>query len=217
MSVVPASAHAQTSGTVSLVSDYRYRGVSLSDGKPAAQLGLAYDDASGWYAGVFASTIRFASPDSRGAQTQLYAGYAHRIAPGITIEGGADYAVYSVGRSYEYPEIYVGFTLDNVSGRLFYATRHFAGSGDTFYAELNGATPLGERMRLVAHAGALRNPVEDPYYPPPRFVFDGRAGIAFDVDRFVVQIAWVGVSSTGAYPMSGARRHTAVLSVSLAF
>src|SRR6266508_589758 len=55
-------AAAQISGTVNLVSDYRYRGTSLSDDKPAAQLGLTYDDASGWYAGLSASTVRYAEP-----------------------------------------------------------------------------------------------------------------------------------------------------------
>jgi uncharacterized protein (TIGR02001 family) len=56
------SATAQLSGTLSAVSDYRYRGVTFSDRRPAAQAGLAYDDPSGWYAGAFGSTVRLGSP-----------------------------------------------------------------------------------------------------------------------------------------------------------
>jgi uncharacterized protein (TIGR02001 family) len=210
-------AASQVSGTVSVVSDYRYRGVSFSDDKPAAQLGLTYDDASGLYAGLFASTIRFASPPSRGAQTIFFAGYAQRTASGLTFEAGADCGIFFLGTTYRYPEVYVGMASDNVSARLYYASRYYLGDADTIYAELNGTLPLSDRVRLIAHAGALRNR-SDNAYAPADLVFDGRAGIAFDVDRVNVQLAWVGLSSNGAYPIAGTtRRHTAVLSLSIAF
>jgi len=210
-------AAAQVSGTVSVVSDYRYRGVSFSDDKPAAQLGLTYDDASGLYAGLFVSTIRFASPPSRGAQTIFFAGYAQRTASGLTLEAGADCGVFFLGTTYRYPEVYVGVASDNVSARLYYASRYYVGDADTLYAELNGTMPLGDRVRLIAHAGALRSRADNAYALTD-FVFDGRAGIAFDIDKVNVQLAWVGLSSNGAYPIAGTtRRHTAVLSVSMAF
>lgn len=44
-------------GTVGLVSDYRYRGYSLSDGDPALQAGLTLSHSSGFYGDVFASSI----------------------------------------------------------------------------------------------------------------------------------------------------------------
>src|SRR3954462_13454357 len=59
---VAGSAAAQLSGTVAGVTDYRYRGVTFSDRRPAAQAGLTYDDASGWYAGAFGSTVRLDPP-----------------------------------------------------------------------------------------------------------------------------------------------------------
>ncbi len=205
------------SGTVSVVSDYRYRGVSFSDDKPAAQLGLTYDDASGLYAGLFASTVRFASPPSRGAQTILFAGYAQRTPSGLTFEAGADCGVFFLGRSYRYPEAYVGVASDNVSARLYYASRYYFGDADTLYAEVNGTMPISDRVRLIAHAGALRSRPGSGYAFPD-VIFDGRAGVAIDIDKFNVQLAWNGLSSNGAYPIAGtARRHTAVLSVSVAF
>jgi uncharacterized protein (TIGR02001 family) len=213
---VPVAA-AQVSGTVSVVSDYRYRGVSFSDDKPAAQLGLNYDDPSGLYFGLFASTIRFASPPNSGAQTIVYAGYAHRTASGLTFEAGADCGVFFLGRSYRYPEVYVAIAADNVSARLSYASRYYFGDADTFYAEVNGTMPLADRVRLVAHVGALRSD-SNGQYESPGVIFDGRAGVAVGFDAFTVQLAWVGVSSNAAYPIAGTtRRHTAVLSVSVAF
>ncbi len=47
-------AHAQFSGAVSLQSDYRYRGISLTERQPVVSLDLAYDHASGAYAGASA-------------------------------------------------------------------------------------------------------------------------------------------------------------------
>jgi len=210
-------AAAQVSGTVGVVSDYRYRGVSFSDDKPAAQLGLTYDDASGLYAGLFASTVRFDAPPSRGAQTIVYAGYSHRTASGVAFEAGADCGTFFLGRHYNYPEVYVGVAADNVSARLYYASRYYFGDGDTFYAEVNGTMPVGDRVRLFAHAGALRSESSNAY-ASSGVVFDGRAGVAVGFDAVSVQLAWVGVSSNGAYPIAGTtRRHTGVLSVSLAF
>jgi hypothetical protein len=42
------SACAQVSGSATLLSDYRFRGVSLSDGQPAVQLGVAWERDDGW-------------------------------------------------------------------------------------------------------------------------------------------------------------------------
>jgi uncharacterized protein (TIGR02001 family) len=213
-----ATCHAQVSGTLSALSDYRYRGVSFSDDRPAAQFTVAYDDPHGWYAGLFASTVRFALTQQSGAQSLLFAGYAHRLASGPTIEAGADYASYRVGgQTYDYPEVYAGATIDNVSARLYYARRYYAGDADTFYAELNGALPVHEHARLIAHVGALHTR-SGGYYDVPDLTGDAKAGVVFDVDKVAIQLAWVGVSSTAAYvPAIGSRRNNVVLSVSLSF
>src|SRR5512144_21045 len=84
------SAAAQLSGTVAAVTDYRYRGVTFSDRRPAAQAGLTYDDASGWYAGAFASTVRLdpPGPATSNFQAIAYGGYAARLESGVSLEAG---------------------------------------------------------------------------------------------------------------------------------
>jgi uncharacterized protein (TIGR02001 family) len=213
-----ATCHAQVSGTLTALSDYRYRGVSFSDDRPAAQFTVAYDDPHGWYAGVFASTVRFALTRQSGAQSLLFAGYAHRLESGPTIEAGVDYATYRVGgQTYDYPEIYVGGASDNLSARLYYAHRYYAGDADTYYAELNGALAVHEHARLIAHLGALHTR-GGLYYSVPDITGDAKAGVAFDIDRIAVQLAWVGVSSTAAYiPAIGSRRNNVMLSIALSF
>lgn len=61
------------SGSLAAVSDYRYRGYSLSDEQPALQAELTYTTGGGWYADAFTSTIdEYAGPgDAHGATVEL--------------------------------------------------------------------------------------------------------------------------------------------------
>jgi uncharacterized protein (TIGR02001 family) len=59
------------SGTIALVSDYRFRGVSLSDGKPALQGGIEIE-ADGWFAGGWGSTL--SERGRPGVEADVYAG-----------------------------------------------------------------------------------------------------------------------------------------------
>lgn len=61
------------SGSLAVVSDYRYRGYSLSDEQPALQAELTYTTKGGWYADAFTSTIdEYAGPgDAHGATVEL--------------------------------------------------------------------------------------------------------------------------------------------------
>ena len=65
---------AEVNGEVSLgiVSDYRYRGLSLSGGDPALQAGFAWDHEDGWYAGLFAAGTRIGG--EHGLQAVSYLG-----------------------------------------------------------------------------------------------------------------------------------------------
>ena len=113
------NACAQVSGSATVLSDYRFRGVSLSDGQPAAQLGVAWERDDGWYAGAFASSTRlYGRP---GTQLLAYLGYAHRLHDGPSWEAGAEYAAFSRYPGDSYPEFYLGLASDKLSGRLYWA------------------------------------------------------------------------------------------------
>jgi len=204
---------------LSLVSDYRYRGVSLSAGDPALQASFAYDHPSGFYAGLFASSVAFAVSSHRELELLPYAGYVRRLASGLAAEIGAEYAAFTGPEDYDYPELYVGIAGDRVSARLYYSPRYFGRDSGAFYAELNAAQPLADHLRLLAHAGVLVNRGNDTKYgPADRQIFDGRVGIAIDFDPIEIQASWVGVSSSHAgYPIGGDRRNTVVVMLSCAF
>jgi uncharacterized protein (TIGR02001 family) len=212
---------AQFSGNASLVSDYRYRGVSLSDNKPAAQLGVVYDDASGWYGGAFASTVQLVYPTKRELQVVSFVGYARRMPSGLSWEAGANYSVVTGPQSYSYPQVYLGVASENVSARLYYAPRYFGQDANVIYGEIAASRPLLDRVRLVMHGGVLQNNSAGAYYPQPdHHVFDVSVGLALDLDQFNVQLTWVGISSANApYPVTetGSKKNSAVLTLSWSF
>ncbi|HET9629194.1 MAG TPA: TorF family putative porin [Novosphingobium sp.] len=108
--VAPAAARAQDvpepaaitiSGNVALVSDYRFRGVSQSGGDPAVQGGITVTHESGFYAGVWSSSISFAKLGASAVygsqEVDLTAGWSREVASGVTADVGLGYYAYPGG------------------------------------------------------------------------------------------------------------------------
>lgn len=80
------------SANAALVSDYRFRGISLSNRDPAIQGGIDLNHESGFSIGTWASSL--ASNGGANMELDLYGGYAGSA-------GGIDYSVTALG--YFYP------------------------------------------------------------------------------------------------------------------
>lgn len=177
------AAHAQASASVSLASEYSVRGVSLSDGRAAAQLSVAYDAAQGWYAGAFAAPRLTLGGRSGVTQLIAYGGYARRLASGLSWDAGASGTSFQHAAEYNFREIYAGLAADRVSARLYFAPFYYGYGGHVAYGEVNGFYPLRERIKLVAHIGALRGPAAKRV--------DLRLAIGYDAGDCNVQLAWL--------------------------
>ena len=139
-----ASGPVSLSGGVSVVSDYRFRGISLSNEKVALQSTLTVNHESGLYAGVWGSTL----PDSPlygKYELDLYAGFATEIAPGTSVDIGATYYVYPGNQDFagpsDYVEIIGKLSHDigpvSVTGMVAYAPdQKSLGSDDNIYLNL---------------------------------------------------------------------------------
>ncbi|MGO4222883.1 TorF family putative porin [Lysobacter sp. TAF61] len=212
-----SEAGAQVSGSGAVVSDYRFRGVSLSDDRPAAQLGVAWDGADGFFLGALASSAR-PDPDS-GNDVQLlpYLGIARRFGNGTGWELGVEYAAFLDATGYDYPEVHVGLNWERVSVRLYYAHRYFGDDSDALYLEVNGTYPLTDRVRLTGHAGWLDHDTTAESFPGlQRQHLDLRAGVGAGIAGCDLQIAWVAGDGDEAryYPSTEVDHSALVLSLS---
>ena len=218
LALAPASARAQFSASISAVSDYRYRGVSLTDGEPALQLGAVYDTQPGVYVGGFASNVQVANQGMRNLQAIGFAGYAYRIDPALSVEIGVDYATFTHATLYDYGEIYVGATWERASARAFYSSRYYGFASGAGYVEINASTPAFDRVSFYAHGGYLQWS-HKPVYGAKRSLFDGRVGVNVDLDVVSLQASWVATDEANvAYPIVATRiRNGLVVSVTHAF
>lgn len=79
---------------VTVVSDYRFRGLSQSDKRPAIQGTVSVSHASGFYVGTWASTISNYVAAGSPAEIDLYGGFKKTTASGTTVDVGLLYYVY---------------------------------------------------------------------------------------------------------------------------
>jgi uncharacterized protein (TIGR02001 family) len=151
-----APACAQTSGNLSLVSEYAVRGISLGAGRPALQLRVDHDAPRGWYAGGFVSPAILALPGGNRDQAELivYGGRAGRLPSGLSWDAGISRASFTRDSQYSYTEFHAGLALDRASVRLFLSPAYY-GDERSAYLDLNTFHPLDDNLRLTFHAGAL--------------------------------------------------------------
>jgi uncharacterized protein (TIGR02001 family) len=79
-------------GNVALVTDYRFRGVSLSGGDPAIQGGITVTHKSGLYVGTWSSSIDTAYAGDQ--ELDLFGGWTGEVIHGLTVDAGMLYYVY---------------------------------------------------------------------------------------------------------------------------
>lgn len=91
-------------GNVALVTDYRFRGLSQSNGDPAIQGGININHASGFYVGVWSSSLDFsqfpAIDDVYGEQElDVFGGWTGSVGGGVTADVGLLYYAYPGGHT----------------------------------------------------------------------------------------------------------------------
>lgn len=167
------AAHAGASGSVTLASDYLFRGVSQSNQKPALQGGVEYAADSGFYAGTWGSSISWLSdlstseaPVSSSLELDAYGGYRGKFGDAVGYDVGANYYAYpgdfpSGFNSADTLELYAGLTFaasDKVSlgAKYSYATTDLFGYADSDgsgYLDLSASFAVADGWTIAAHAG----------------------------------------------------------------
>jgi uncharacterized protein (TIGR02001 family) len=216
--LIAGPACAQVSGSVTLLSDYRYRGTSLSDGLPTAQAVVAWDRSDGWYGGLQLSRVRFMYPDARAElQAIPYVGYVHDLRPGLSAEAGVQYTGYSQSHRYDEPDVYVGLSGRQLHSRLSW-TPHYFGQSPAWYVELDGSHALRAPWRAIGHVGVLQSREYIEYgNAEQRVRVDAAVGIAVALGGFDLRATWTTVSghaNAACAPWQCGARNGWVLSLS---
>ena len=201
------------SGGVAVVSDYRFRGVSLSDKDFAVQPYLTVKHESGLYAGVWASNLAENAGDD--IEVDLYAGFAGGDA--VTYDIGATYYVYPGVSSFNYVEFTgkLGTTVGpaTVGAQLSYVpSQDNTGNSDNIYVATNAVVALpNSPISVVGSIG-----LEDGAFSAGSNKLDWSLGLTAAVSGFTLGASYVDTNrrSTFAFKDSSAG---VVFSVSYGF
>ncbi|MFN2098674.1 TorF family putative porin [Altererythrobacter sp. MF3-039] len=154
----------EVSGNVALVSDYRFRGVSLSAGDPAIQGGIDIAHTSGFYVGTWGSSIE--GGDAFGEmELDVYAGWGGDLAEGVSVDVGLLYYMYpsdggggiddfNVNYWEPYASVTTGIGPAEATFGVAYAWDQDSLGGDNLYLYTDLGTSLpGTPISLSAHLG----------------------------------------------------------------
>ncbi len=185
----PAPAPAPTPWSVNagIASSYIYRGLNQSDYKPALQLGADYAHESGFYVGVWGSSIRWIKDFGLGSgnvEFDIYGGYKGTAGP-ISYDVGVLQYLYNGSVTpgaikANTTEVYVAgtfqmFTLkySHVVSKGIFAVPNAKNSG---YIDLSATFPLIDNLALNLHVGrqTVKNTGGLGSYT------DGKAELAYD-------------------------------------
>jgi uncharacterized protein (TIGR02001 family) len=162
-------------GNMSLASDYKFRGISLSQNGPAIQGGIDFNHKTGLYVGNWNSSMRGAPnmnnddiDNNSGVQSNLYAGWRKDVYKGIVIDLGTISYLYpnaSAGGSkinYSTNEVYAGVGYGPIAVKYSQTTSNYFGlnnSSGTQYYQADAKQGLGivnsslKDLSVVAHYG----------------------------------------------------------------
>lgn len=217
----PASPHSFT-GNIGLTTDYLFRGISQTHGKPAIQGGIDYAHTSGFYAGVWGSSISWVSDvQQRSVPTEidLYAGFKNSFAGDFTYDLGL--IAYNYPGSKNTPEkasakadtveIYGAIGWKFLTLKYSHTvSSHFVGwyggqaGGDitkktrgSGYLELNASYDLGNGWGVTGHLGHQKVKNYVSVGDTNASYTDWKLGVTKDVGFGVVGLAYSDTNSKG--------------------
>lgn len=198
-----ASAHADSvkviTGSLGGTSDFVYRGLSLTRGKPAAQASLDVEFPKEFYVGAFLATCDPNPGPSPAVEFDVWAGRYWRLSENFSADARLS--------QYTYPDDprRVSYNRTEITGTLGYRNQVFVAAiyspntkavasspgyaeGDAWALELSGRYPLGERFSVSAGVGHYG--LDDIYGGSYNY---WNLTFTATLAPFELQLAWLGV------------------------
>ncbi len=196
-------------GNMSFISEYKYRGISQTNARPALQGGFDYALPGGVYLGTWASNVSWLSDGGAGAvsnslEWDFYGGYKGQAGP-IGYDAGLLY--------YYYPGAYPsGFTSPNtleayVAGSWQMLTLKyshsltnlfgFTDSKGSGYLDLSASVEIAKGIKLDAHVGNQSIPSTTGRSKSDCSYTDWKLGVSTEVSGFTVGLAYIDTNAKG--------------------
>ena len=229
LAAAPALAQDETgpvtvTGSVTLVTDYRFRGVGLSGGDPAIQGGLTFNHQSGVYVGTWASSLED-TPVYGEMELDLFAGWTGQVSEAVGVDVGVTYYAYPSKDDGAGPsdvwEFYgkvkptigpVGMTF----GVYYSPDQDSLGDGDNLYLSADATAGIPNTpVSLSAHLGYTDGFLT---YTPDGDAFDYSVGASVTVlGGLSIGVSYVGVDGPGGPAWDGVTDDTIVGTLGYAF
>jgi uncharacterized protein (TIGR02001 family) len=222
-------------GNAGLFTDYRFRGFSQTDYKPAFQGGFDFAHKSGFYLGNWNSNVSSVLYNGASLEMDFYGGYKATFGD-FGLDVGTLYYYYPGTGAYlpgfdaKNWEVYIGGSYGPVSAKYYYSFTDFFGltapgidTKGSQYLEVNGTFDLGSGVGIVGHAGwqKIKNGTDIGLIEDS--VFDWKLGVTYDIagSGWIAGAAVVGTSEKDLFLKSdlseGAGKTSVVVSISKSF
>jgi len=221
-------------GNAGLFSDYRFRGISQTNKKPAFQGGIDISHSSGFYVGNWNSNVDSAMYNGANIEMDFYGGYKLPVG-GFTLDFGALYYYYpgsGAGGTFKIDntELYVGASYGPFSLKYSHAVSDFFGVDDSkgsYYLDGSGSYDLGSGFALVGHIGYQKlkknaRVVEINSTELRDSIIDYKLGVTYDLSGWSLGAAYVATNrdltgGTASLSNRNISNGTVVLSASKSF
>ncbi len=181
--------------TLDAVSDYRFRGISLSDKDPAFQPSLTITHESGLYVSAWGSNVAGLGGD--GIEIDYIAGFSHDVG-GITLDVNATYYTYPGANSFNYLDLIGRVSTPVGKGEVgltiaYAPSQANIGSVDNTYVAIDGSMPLGDTpLSLTGSFG-----FEDGAFGDKKK--DWSLGVSAELGKLTLGVAYVDTAHAAAF------------------
>lgn len=163
----PTARAVDLSGSAALTSDYLFRGISQTQGDPAAQAGFKMAGGSGIYGSVWGSTVEFPGDTGASAEIDYVVGWGGAINDDWTVDVNVTYFDYPSARvDLDYAELIGTLTWrSNYWLMVGYSPDVFATDEAGIYVFAGAKFPITDTVRIEAGAGhyTLDDAYDDSY------------------------------------------------------
>jgi uncharacterized protein (TIGR02001 family) len=224
----PASPWSLT-GNAGLFSDYRFRGISQTNKKPAFQGGFDVAHSSGLYAGNWNSNIDSAYYGGSNLEMDFYGGYKATYGD-FSYDVGVLYYYYpGSSPKIDNTELYVAGGWGPLTVKYSYAISDFFGlanSDGAFYLDGAVTYPLAQGFALVGHLGYQGNlkggaKISEIGGGTADSITDWKIGVTYDASGWILGASYIGtnrdIANVSRDPNRNLSNDTVVLSVSKSF